>query len=255
VRELLVEPWFLLNAVLIAGILITGRKRCFEPLIALPLCASVGFIGTFWLQGKGWVNHGLPGVSLALIAAGVLCAPGVLALARGESAAPTWLSVRRFALFCLVPAMIGAAILFGIVIQFMMWEEYPGLTAAVQRRAPPHPRLIAVSSELDIGHPLVRRIAGTWVGRPHSLWLMICAQALLDANRGDAAARARLAGYVARDAKMFREDVSAGRPDLVLVDDDVRTLKALTQPDVVAALRDYVPVETVSGITLWMRRL
>ena len=253
-RELVVKPWFVLNVGLIAGVLAFGGRRCFAPLIALPLGASVGFIGTFLLQGKGWVNHGFPGVSLALIAAGILCGPGLQALARGEADAPAWQSIRRLVLFGLVPAVLGAPILFGALIQFLMWEDYDGLTAAVRRHAPQHPRLIAVGGELDVGHPLVRRVAGIWVGRPHSLWLMICAQALIDWNKGDGAFQARLATYVARDARMFREDMNAGHPDLVLVDDDIRTVKALAYPDIAAALSDYAPVETVSGITLWARR-
>ena len=254
IRELFLKPWFLLNIALFTGIAAFSGRRCLSPLIALPLSASLGFIGTFFLQGKGWVNHGLPGVSLALIAAAFLCMPGLRSLAQGMPDAPAWQSIRRFVLFGLVPSIFGAPILFGTVIQFMMWEEYSGLTAAVRRHAPEHPRLIAVSGELDVGHPLVRRLSGTWAGRPHSLWLMICSQALIDWNKGDAAFRARLTTYIERDARMFGEDMRNSHPDIVLVDDDVRTRKALLHPDVADAMANYRPVETVSGITLWVPR-
>ena len=253
-RELLVKPWFALNMVMIAGVVAFAGRGLLRPLVALPLLASLGFIGTFLMQAKGWVNHGLPGVALAFVATAVLVLPGVMALARGAAENGAWQQVRRFVLFCVLPAMLGAPILFGMVIEFMGWEEYTGLTAAVRRQAPAHPRLIAVTGELDIGHPLVRRVDGVWAGRPHSLWLMICSQALIDWNKGDDAFRARLATYVDRDARMFLEDVRAKKPDLILVDDDIRTVKAMRHPDVAAALAGYAPAETVDGVTLWKPR-
>jgi hypothetical protein len=252
--DLLSEPWFLLNVFIMGGVLVAGRRECLRALVGLPLCASVGFMGAYLIQMKGYVNHGLPGVCMALLAAGALAAPALadLRLRGGDSS--LWRSMRRPVIFGLVPLLVGAPILFGVMLQFRDWEEHKGLLPAVQRLAPAQPRMIALSGQLDVGFPLVRRAGGAWVGRPHSLWLTVAALTLIKARIGDDAYRARLADYIDQDARMFLEDVRVGRPDLILVDDDPRTRKAMEHPDIVVALVDYAPRESVGDITLWMRK-
>ena len=252
--DVVAEAWFLLNVLIIGGVLAMGRKACLQAVIALPLCASLGFMGAYLIQMKGFVNHGLPGVSMALLAAGALAAPVLADLRLRGWDSPLWRSSRRAILFGLVPVMIGAPILFGAVLQFTDWEEHAGLLPAVQRLAPEHPRMISVSGQLDVGFPVVRRVRGVWLGRSHSLWLTIASLTLIKAGVGDDAYRERLSAYIDQDARIFREDVRAGRPDLILVDDDERTIRAMEHPDILAALADYAPREKVGDITLWMRK-
>jgi uncharacterized protein (TIGR00369 family) len=90
--------------------------------------------------------------------------------------------MRRPILFGLLPVMVGAPILFGAFLQFGDWEEHRGLQPAVQRLAPSQPRMISLSGQLDVGFPLVRRVGGVWVGRPHSLWLTIASLTLIGAR-------------------------------------------------------------------------
>jgi len=253
-REVAMEPWFLLNLFIVGGVLAVGRRACLQALVGLPLCASLGFAGAYLIQMKGYLNHGLPGVSMALLAAGALASPALAQLRLQGGDAPLWLSMRRAVLFGFFPVMMGAPMLFGATLQFTDWEEHKGLLPAVQRLAPAQPRMISLSGQLDVGFPVVRRAGGVWVGRSHSLWLTIASLTLIDAGVGDEAYRGRLATYVDLDARSFREDVMAGRPDLILVDDDARTIKAKAHPDIAAALADYAPRETVGDITLWMRK-
>ncbi len=251
-KEIVAQPWFLVNVALIAsGLLLFGR-RCLDPVVALGFLGSLGFLGAYLLQSKGWVNHGLPGVALAILAVARLVAPAVTKLAQGHT--EEWSEMRLVALYGLAPCCIIGPLLFGVQLQFKQWEEYKGLTAAVARHAPPQPKLIVVSSELDIGHPLVRRVNGTWAGRPHSLWLTMCSLTLIAGKVGDEAYRARLAKYIDIDARMFREDVAVNRPDLILVDASRRTKRAIEHPEIAAALAGYAPVETVSDVTLWKRK-
>ena len=49
-------------------------------------------------------------------------------------------------------------------------------------------------------------------------------------------------------------DRPSGRPDVILVDQDERTTRAMGHADIVAALSEYAPRETVGEITLWMRK-
>lgn len=252
--ELLSEPWFLLNLVIIAGVLVVGRRACLQAMVGLPLCASVGFMGAYLIQMKGYVNHGLPGVCMALLAAWAVAAPALVELRWRGADGPLWQSMRRPVLFGLFPVMIGAPILFGAMIQFTDWEEHKGLLPTLQRLAPAQPRLIAISGQLDVGFPVTRRAGGVWIGRPHSLWLSVASLTLIKAGVGDEAYRERLRDYMDRDARMFLEDVRSGRPDVIFVDDDERTLKVMAHPDIVAAVADYAPREKVGDITLWMRK-
>ena len=252
--DLLSEPCFLINVIILVGVLAIGRRACLQALAGLPLCASVGFMGAYLIQMKGYVNHALPGVCMALLAAGALAIPAFRDFCLRGAAAPLWTAMRRPILFGLVPAMVGAPILFGAFLQFSDWEEHTGLRPAVERLAPSQPRIIALSGQLDVGFPLVRRVGGQWLGRPHSLWLTIASLTLIGARIGDDAYRARLNNYIDRDARMFLEDVRIGRPDVILVDQDERTTRAMGHADIVAALSEYAPRETVGEITLWMRK-
>jgi len=251
--DLLTESWFAMNVALLAGLAAGFGRACLAPRVAVLALGSLGFVGAYLVQGKGWGNHGLPGVELAFLAIAMAIAPVFCAETEALRQAG-WGRLRRYVLFVFLPAMLGAPVLFGALLSFTGFESYPGLTAAVRRVAPPHPKIIAVSQMLDVGSPLTRNVGGEWAGRPNALWEMIFSQTYLDLGRGDAAYRARLADYVERDARMFREDVEANRPDIVLVPVDPRVEKAMRNPDIVAALNAYAPVETAGGVAIWTRR-
>ncbi len=251
--DLLREVWFMLNAALLATLGLTFGRACRAPKIAVPALASLGFMGTFLIQGKGWVNHGLPGVELAFLAVAAAIAP--VLYGEPDGLAERWLKVRRAVMFVFAPLMVGAPILFGVFLGATGFEEYKGLTAAVLRAAPAHPKIIAISPRLDVGHPLTRRVGGEWVGRPNALWLMMFSQMFLDANWGDAAKKERLRSYVARDARGFREDVEKNHPDIVLVvEKDKRVEAAMRNSDIAVAMGGYALAESADGIGVWTRK-
>ena len=247
---MLTKPWFLLNLALLGAVLVGTRRHGASPFVQVLMLASTGFLIAFLLQVKGWVNHGLPGDSMALFAAAMAVGP----VLRNADHDPAWQTLRRPSIFVLLPALFGAPILFGMIIQFSGWEEYDGLTAAVRRHGPAHPRIATITSELDLGHPLVRRVDGVWVMRPHSLWLMANAMTLLQDTQPSPEMRARLQDYIARDAQQFREDVIANRPDLIIAASAEEIAPILRHPDITAALRGYVAAETVGKLTLYARR-
>ena len=245
--DLLLEPWFLVNLALLAAVALALSRGGADARILVLASASAGFLGAFLVQGKGWVNHGLPGVALAFLALALALAPSLASGLRHKS----WAGLRRVALFVAAPAAVGLPILFGTIIQITMHEEYPGLTEAVRRHAPARPKIIAVSGELDLGHPLTRRVGGVWAGSPHSLWLMLSARVLIDWKRGDAA---RLAAYEDSDARMFARDMRENRPDIVLVGEGERVRGMLRHPAIAGALADFEIAETVSGVAVMARK-
>lgn len=251
---LFTKPWFLTHLALVCALVAAGRRTPFPPLAQLCLLGSTGFLIAYVVQAKGWVNHGLPGICLAFLAAAFATAPALREIDSPARDGACWRALRRPVLFILLPAVLGAPILFGTIIQFTGWEEYEGLGAAVRRLAPPHPKLAVVSAELDVGHPLVRRVDGIWTMRPHSLWQMSCALMLQQRGDADPGLAQRLSDYVESDARHFREDVEENRPDLVIVDSSGAIGPILRHPQIIAALAPYAPVETLGHLTLWTRR-
>src|SRR5207253_9382408 len=81
------------------------------------------------------------------------------------------------------------------------------------RRIKPHPTLLAITPDVAIGHPLVRRLEGSWVGSTGSLWITAGA---LKRQWNETPARAeaeRLASAVARDRSILSRDIRRERPD------------------------------------------
>ncbi len=252
--DLLLHVMFLLSVIVVCGVGLALGKERWPIMVAMPLLACLGFMVSFLLQGKGFPNHAFPCVSFALLAAGAVVVPAFTALLRDGDAAAEWRLRRWPILFGLVPMMAAGVFFCGVIAQFIGWEEHPGLRAAVKRLAPPQPRMIAVSTLFNLGYPVVRQVNGRWVGRLNGLWITDAAQEMIGTGIGDDAYRARLAGYIDRDARMLLEDVRSQKPDIILSDKYSRTLKALRHPDLVAALAGYELLETVENITIWRRK-
>ncbi len=252
--HLLTETWFLLNAVLLAGLLVCFGRACLSSRVAVPALASAGFVATYLIQAKGWANHALPGVEMACFAVAMAFAPVFFpaSVADGDR---LWARSRRYALFVFLPLLASAPILFGALLPFKGYEPHAGLTAAVLRHAPPRPKVMALSQNLDVGHPLTRVVDGEWVGRPNGIWLMVFSRALLDRGVGDEAYRARLAAYIEKDARGFREDVETRRPDVILVlEKSERVQTAMENPDIAAAMDAYERVDGAADVGVWIRK-
>jgi hypothetical protein len=82
----------------------------------------------------------------------------------------------------------------------------------------PHPRMLAFSSDLGVGHPLVRQLGGTWVSRVCSNWKAATAKARLETEPLDQATRSRLTQAIRQDLQVMADDIVHHQPDIVLVD-------------------------------------
>ena len=250
---LLIYPWSAITIIFACGLLLASRKEGLRDMAAAPLCAAAGFLLAYFIQGKGFPNHGLPCVSFAGLA---ICAQAAPALTGSRPASyARLLRVHWAKLIISGFTLLGVTYLFGAFGQFSAWEEHPGLDAAIRRQGLANPRMIAVSTQFHIGFPAVRHANGVWVGRSNGLWIMSYAQDKLDEAATDEAYRGRMKGYIDVDARRLLEDVRKGNPDLILVDsDDMDTARALLHPDVAATLEGYAPLEKVEHIWLWGRK-
>jgi hypothetical protein len=124
------------------------------------------------LRVAGWTNHAYPGMALALLASTVYLVNSGDEAKSTEKPEALFITCRRwFALYVFLPALCVSPFLFGLREVWPGKEEYPGLTAAVARIAPAHPKIAVLAEQLDIGHPLVRHLDGIWVGRQNCLWV------------------------------------------------------------------------------------
>jgi hypothetical protein len=207
--------------------------------------ASLGFLVSFFVQGKGWSNHAYPGLAL------VLLAWSFLALDRHPRAKAA--RNGRLFKFVFLPALLASPAMFGAGKLLADIEEHPGLRAAILRHAPAHPRVIAMARQLDFGHPATRQVEGTWVGRPNALWTASFAAHLLN-DAADSSYRARLDAYRRRDLAGFAEDVREGRPDVVIVEDKETREWVGRRPETAAALDGYEKAGNVDEIEIWVRK-
>jgi len=214
---MLTDVFFLFSAALLGVLAAIGIRRRLNTLAATLTAGAAGFTIAALIQGKGWLNHYQPGLSLAVLALAIATGPGIAALAGGRAAQLKqvgWSILRYPAMFALVPSVLLLPMLYGAPNQFAMQEEYPGLKQAVRRHAPDNPKVMAISVGLDVAFPLVRQVKGRWVGQTNILRLMGYARILLDKGRGEPE---KMRAYIDADARMFARNVRNNKPDVILV--------------------------------------
>jgi len=210
-----------------------ARGRVAAP-TAAALLASIGLVAAGLVQGKGYLNHGYPAVAMALLAV-------ALELARSGTA-------RRFGALC------GAILALFATYSYARVPEPYALRDAVLRVGPPHPKLIGVSTDFSLGHPLTRWVGGRWVGRRGSLWVTGHAQQQLQQAALSPARRGAVQRAEAEDAAMLAADIVRERPDIVLVDAAPGAGWIAAQPAVARAMAPYRPATNVGAVVLWVRR-
>jgi hypothetical protein len=229
-----------------AGLALCMRASDRGPRLLVPFLASGGFLVALLVQGKGWSYHGLPAVTLsfltvALAVAHKIGSPG--ARKRGALGRAVELA-----------SAAGLAVMFAWGTAWFRDGRDFGALPAVLGHLAPHPKLIAISSDISIGHPLVREIGGTWVASVCSQWIT----GGVIARQGedlDEATRKRLEGYALRDKAMLAADIRNNRPDVILIHLDWFdwTSWVRSDPGLAEAFSRYAYVETVGELAVWTR--
>jgi len=217
------------------------RRDRIDAACLLLLTTSLGFAAIFVLQRKGWPYHSYPMITLVMLALGYALASNTPRTALDRT--------------CRAGAIALFAILFA---RSMLWFDVAfdarPLQATVARLGP-NPKILAISAEPGLGHPLVRALNGTWVSRQWGLWV----QAYLDYMRQHdmigPQANPELDIYAARERAMLIEDINRVRPSVILVDNLTGDGSAWLQshPDVSGLSRDYQLVETINRVDLLSR--
>jgi hypothetical protein len=223
------------------------RGAMFKFPLGLLLAASVGFSISYFVQQKDWPYHSYPMLALALIA---------LALAffdrwhrqPSESGADR---AKRLA------SALAAALIAGTTFLWMNFALDFSALAAPIRAIKPHPKILALSADIGVGHPLTRVVQGTWVSRVSALWITAGVILRRKHETLDPQTDARLEAYAARDRAMLTQDIARNRPDVILVD---RVLQgkdwlawANSYPALAAQLKPYRQDRTIDGILILRR--
>ena len=122
------------------------------------------------------------------------------------------------------------------------------LALQLMSRNASQPKMLVISPENGIGHPLVHQVGGQWVQRISSLWITDYAKWLLKTEKSPVVA-ARLADYAARDRVMLLEDIGRERPDIILLDMDWEA-RTRSDPALSALLRAYSEISREQGIII-----
>jgi hypothetical protein len=224
----------------VASILLTRGKRKLDSAAVVALLASFGFALSFFLQRRGWAYHSYPMVATVLLAMGY-----------AMTAADATSSARRFD----IAAMSVMAGTFLIGSLWFNTNVYVGPIEAPLVGLKPHPRILVLSGEAAIGHPLVRTLHGVWVSRQENLWIREFVRLTRENNVIDPRTDARLNADLALERTWLIEDFKKLPPDVVLIDNlrDGWGAWARGDAELSQLLKPYKLVRSIAGIDILRR--
>ena len=233
------NPATMICAIVVVSLLWVWRQRSPDSTALVMMLASLGFAFAFYIQRRGWSYQSYPMVALANITMGYVLA------------ADAKLRLRDFRL----AAMAILAVAFVLGGRWFNTRIYVGPIEDVVARIKPNPRILVMSGEAAIGHPLVRTLQGVWVSRQECLCIRTLARVVHARITVDADLEARLNGDIALERQWLIEDFKRLPPDVVLIDNlrDGWGERAKTDIDLAKLLKPYVLVQTIEGIDILRR--
>ncbi len=240
--ELLASPIGLVFAALCIVAFRLSRLVRFGAWPRMLLLSAIGFHAAYILQGKPWAYHALPGVLLAALA--------VLAVVCGPQGGFPWNRSRVLATAALSAITLVGAILFAA--HNTMGAAIPGLEQALAEVAP-HPTVMALTSDISIGHPLVREVAGRWVGTFPAEWTIKGAETLRDRGVSTGTDQ-ELQALSDAERVITTQDVVFKQPDAILVQGPRWQRYIEENPELAAAFQNYERRGDYGRVTLWARR-
>jgi hypothetical protein len=237
--ELLKTPAVLIWAALMFASIVLKRPGRTDSTALLLLAVSTGFMLAFFVQRKGWPYHSYPMIAFAMLGLGY-----AVAIRR-----PLDRALGVFALATLAITFVQSIVWFNWAFD-KAFDARP-LWATVAALGP-HPKILAITGEPGLGHPMVRALHGTWVSRQQGLWVAGYLHTLHNTGRLDPQREATLDRYAARERAMLIEDIKKNPPTVVLVDNfsDHWSNWLTDHPDVAGMLRNYRLVTTINDIVV-----
>lgn len=194
------------------GLWLLARTEPARPRIAMALLTSLGFVFAVVDQAKSAPMQFYPMVASlvpALIFEGFDIANRRIIRAR---TADRLIIVGGF-----------LAIVTGLFFASLSFFEYPSPALALAdpiTKLVKHPKVVAITSDLSVGHPLVRRIGGTWIGSEPNAFPTLGALYKLGLKPTEPPETARLVRVIVDDRARMAADIARGKPDIIIVERD-----------------------------------
>lgn len=225
-----------------AVVLAAGDIRQLHWDVRIPLLAALGFIPAFVVMGKGWPNHALPMVVVAVLAFAV--------------------QLPRFGEFRAAGFVRKAGFVFGcvLVLQITGRAQYAALTAdnepiersaATIRATIENPTIMSIADRMQVGHPLTRLVGGKFMSRHPGAWAVFNAEIL--ARKADEYGQKRkFEGIRDRVIGEYAAEISTKKPDIVLSGSPSWTALMLQDKRIAVALSDYHVLHAEPEITVFL---
>lgn len=220
---------------------VTRLPRKFDAATTVLIATSTGFAAAYILQRKGWPYQSYPMIALALFAL-----------------AYTVTSLRRDSSTSRVARIGGFASLAAVFLLGMSWMNEASNARVLEEpvaKLGSHPRLLALTAEPSIGHPLVRAVGGEWVSRQQALWVREMVKRLRGNHLVTPQQDGKLDAYVAHERAMLIDDIKKTPPTVVLVDNLLGDWGAWLRhdPELSELLKHYRLSQTVKHIDILTR--
>jgi hypothetical protein len=199
------------------------------------LIGSAGFAVAALIQGKGYLNHALPGMALGFVGLALVAAESRVEAGRRKLVLTAAAALACFELYAMASI-----------------QPLPRLAETVEAVAPPRPRVITLGPDLLTGHPLVRNVDGRWAGSRPALFTAVAAHRNLTGASDRMSPRLRR--WYEADLNAFAEDVRRERPDVVLVDARPQLEWLRKEPRIWRAMAAYRPRARAGDVEVWIRR-
>ncbi|MGE3150553.1 MAG: hypothetical protein AB7K04_15965 [Pseudorhodoplanes sp.] len=209
------------------------RERMFTPPVAQVWAACAGFCAVYFVQMKGWPYHAYPMTALAFV-------PAAFMLSRFREAGDARSAHAPQSSRGLATLLPMAVIFLTGMVYFNVAENTNRLIAPI-RAISTHPKMLIITSDLSVGHPLTRQAGGTWVSRVPSTWITAGVISRRGAGPLDPQTAARLDAYEQRDRDMLAEDIRRNKPDVIVTERELFDWDAWAraQPAVAEELKAY----------------
>jgi hypothetical protein len=229
----------MISAIAAISLLWTLRQRPLDSAALVMAFASLGFAFVFYVQRRGWSYQSYPMVALAMIMMGYVLSADAQLHARLSRLPATAVLAAAFVLGCL----------------WFNTRVYVGPIEGVVAAIKPNPRILVLSGEAAIGHPLVRTVHGVWVSRQECLCIRTFARVVHERATVNADLEARLNGHIALERQWLIDDFKRLPPDVVLIDNlrDGWGERAKADAELAQLLKPYVFVQTIEGIDILRR--
>lgn len=246
---LLLDPRLLSIILATSAVYLLPASAPLDRLLRTVSASAVGATLAYLAQGKGWAYQLYPAAALVFTAylTGYISRVSnlVSALRSGGWRARVGAAFATAGVIGLLPVVTLCSTTY-----FVALPLAPAIRAISER-----PRILALSDDIGVGHPLTRSVNGIWVSRVCSQLIQSAAEIRRDAPDADTAVRARMAHWIGWERDEILRSLRS-RPDVVIVDHQTFALPALVaaRTDIAAELAGYTKTASVGEVDLLVRR-